>query len=290
MPQVLKRRRLVNPASRKRRVSSATRKRRMTPKQIKYFGTTRQRAALKAKRRKPARKAPVRVVRRKARKRTVARRKNVGEIITIGLNPAGERKSMAVRRKRRKATAKRRPYRARRRSNPVARTQGRRRVVRRRSVKRRNPIRRRRNQAMLTGTFRDVLGVIGGAAATKLITDRLPYNLAVGPVGYLSTAVVALVLGYSVGKLGKNKPLGDKMMLGGLTYLGLRLLQDFVPGIAAISPIGLRGMGVIGPSSFYTPQVPQRGSMTSFVPPSALMAATSSLQGVGINRRFARVR
>lgn len=290
MAQVRKRVRLANPAKRRKK---------MSPKQIRFFGTKRQKAALKAKRRRPATKraAPKRVARKRVARRRVAaapkrkthrrrrRTSNVGEIITIGLNPGTRKrsKSMATRRKRR--TTRKRVYRRRRTVGARARNPVRR--VRRRRVVRR--VKRRRNpngRAILTGTVRDVLGVIGGAAATKLIVDRLPYNLNAGPIGYLSTGVVASVLGFAVQRFGKQRALGQKMMLGGFTYLALRVLQDFVPGLAAISPIGLRG---VVPSSFYSPQVQRPGSLTSFVTPSAVTQAVG-LQGMGMNRRMARVR
>lgn len=293
MARVMKKRRLVNP------------RRKLSPKQIKFFGTKRQKAALKAKRRRATvstKRVQRKAVRKVASKRTRRRASNVGEIITIGLNPSPVRrrrkKANMARKRRRRASNPRRRVRSRRRSNPVVRRHYRRRrrsnPVRRRSrsynVRRRRRGVRRRNPAFLTGKLRDALGVLGGAAATKLIVDRLPYGLATGYVSYLSTAVVAMVLGYGVGKFGKNKPLGDMMVLGGFAYLTLRVLQDFVPSIAAISPIGLRGMGVIGPGSMYVPQVPRAGGMRNFVTPAAVTAATAGMSGLGMNRRFARVR
>lgn len=316
MPKVMKKRRVVNPSSRRRK---------MTPKQIKYFGTKRQKAALKASRTRTRKKTVARKPRARARR-------NVGEIITLGLNP-GRRKNvegsvyggkfhpyrssddydpdyvgeayqyaprkrrvtkkkgktgMARKRTVRRAAPKRRVR--RRRANPVVKAYYRRRP--RRNPSRRYRRRRNPNTAVFTGKFKNVLGVLGGAAATKLIVDRLPYGLATGAVSYLSTAVVAMVLGWGVGSLGKNKSLGEQMTLGGLTYLTLRLLQDFVPSVAAISPIGLRGMGVIGPSNFYTPQVPQSGSMRNFVTPSSIASASAAngMSGLGMNRRFARTR
>jgi hypothetical protein len=57
-------------------------------------------------------------------------------------------------------------------------------------------------------------------------------------------------------------------MAGGLTLLGLQILTDFVPGIAAYS--GLSVGNVITGSSFYTPQVNAGNSMTQFVTPAAI--------------------
>lgn len=280
MAQVRKRVRLVNPRRKRRKMSA---------KQIRYFGTKRQKAALKAKRKratpKVRRVSRARPVRKATRKRRT-RRANVGEIITIGLNPGG---SMARTRKRRvRRTTRRRNapkiryrtrYVAKARRNPVKRR--RRRTVSRRRV--------RRNPGMFSGRARQVVGVIGGAAATKMIVDRLPYGLNVGVPGYISTAVVAILQGWAVGKFGRQRALGQDMQLGGFVYLGLRLLQDFFPSVASISPLGLRGMGVIGPSNFYVPQVPRTNSMTSFVRPRSIPAMVAGNGVSGLGRRMPRM-
>lgn len=298
MAQVTKKRRLVNPAKRRRR---------LTAKQIKYFGTKRQRAALKTKHRRrrippvmKRRKRPVVAPKRHAVRRRTSPLENVGEIITVGLgavNP-GRRTSMArrARKGRRRATVRRRTKRAaqpkwlkrlmtskrhRRRANP-----GRRRrfnVARRRHV--------RRNPGWLTGTAGKVVGVLGGAAATKLVVDRLPASMQTGVIGYVSTAAVSALLGWGVGKFGKNVALGQNMALGGFTYLGLRILSDLVPSLAGLSPFGLKG---IVPSSFYVPQVPKAGSMNQFLTPPAVSAALGGAQSMSgfrgmSGRRLARL-
>lgn len=231
---------------------------------------------------------------------------NPGEIITIGLNPGVVRKrkkvnSIMARRKRvskrRNFGLKRRVIR-RRRSNPSVR---RRRVYRRRSnpvarrrrryARRSNPgimrrihrrIRRRRNPDFggLKSTGMTVLGLIGGAAITKMVTDRLPASLTNGFMKYLTVGAIATILGYGVGKFSKNAGLGSSMALGGYTLLGLQLLNDFVPGFSGYVPFGLKGMGMIAPSSFYTPQVGNAGSITSFVTPSAVNAAIAAAMPV----------
>lgn len=282
MATVLKRRRLANPG---RKRSSGRRK--MSAKQIKYFGTKRQKAALKARRRNAGGSKKVR-----RRTTTTRRQANIGEIVSIGLNP--ERKSMARR--------KRRTTRRRRQRNPVRtvtkyryRTRPRR---RNRSYKMSNPPRRRgrysrrsrrRNPNMFSGTAMSVLGVLGGAAVTKFVVERLPSNLSVGLPGYIATGAVAVAQGMVATRFGKSKNLGDSMTLGGFTYLALRVMQDFVPGLASISPLGLRGMGVIAPSSFYNPQVPRGNSMTRFHVPNAVPApvVNSGMQGLG--RRVPRM-
>lgn len=280
MATVLKRRRLANPGGKR------SGRRRMTPKQIKYFGTKRQRAALKAKRRVSS--GSRRTTARRRATRAAGRQANIGEIVSIGLNPGERKESMARARKRTTRRRKRNPSprvvrRTRRRNRGYAMSNPRR---------RRRRVRRRRNPSMLTSTATTVLGVLGGAAVTKLIVDRLPYNLNVGLPSYISTGVVAVIQGMAVSKFGKNQSLGDAMTLGGFTYLGLKILQEFAPGVAAISPIGLRGrgMGVIAPSSFYNPQVPRTNAMTRFVTPSAIPAPAAVENGMsGLGRRVPRM-
>lgn len=271
--RVMKSRRLANPGRRK-----------MSAKQIKYFGTKRQKAALKAKRKRSASSG-----KRRSTGGHRSRRSNIGEIVSIGLNPgrstsmARPRKRRTTRRKPRRNPASRVVTRYRYRSRPKRRNRGYRMTNRRR--RRRNP-----NGNIFSSTAQKVLGVLGGAAVTKLIVDRLPYNLNTGLPSYIATGVVAVVQGMVVGKFGRNKNLGDAMTLGGFTYLALRLLQDFVPSVATISPIGLRGgggMGVIAPSSFYNPQVPRNNAMTSFVRPAAIPMASAGMSGLG--RRVARM-
>jgi hypothetical protein len=71
MPSILKAKRIANPGKRKF-------KRRMTANQIRFFGTKRQKAALK----------------NRGRNRTKnRRRKNIGAILSIGMNPGRKRKS-----------------------------------------------------------------------------------------------------------------------------------------------------------------------------------------------------
>lgn len=286
MAQLRKRVRLANPRRKRRNLSA---------KQIKFFGTKRQKAALKAARTRKRKATPRRRNSSVARGVGVRgpRRPNVGVIYSIGLNPGKEKGKSNMARRKRRTTAKRRVYR-RRRGNP-ARAKARTRTITRYRT-RRNPrrkvARRRRNPNMsiFSGTARQVVGVIGGAAVTKLIVDRLPYGLNVGIPGYIATAVVAVVQGWAVGKFGKQQALGTAMQLGGFTYLGLRILEEFFPSLASVSPFGLRGMGVIGPSSFYVPQVPSRNMMTSFVRPSAIPAPVVTANGMaGLGRRVPRM-
>lgn len=311
MATVRRKRKLVNPSKR----------RRMSLKQKLHFGTARVRAAAKkalsrvrkhtsrtrvSRKRRNTGKAASAIARARshgarARAKGLVRKgvvSNIGEIFTLGLNPGGY-KTMARRRRKVKASShRRRTRRVSRRRNPQrmyaapTRRRNRRRVSRRRNRAR---VTRRRNPGMIRSTVTNVLGVVGGAAATKLISDRLPFNLNTGIPGYISTAVVSMLLGWAVGKFGKQPKLGEMMTLGGFTYLGLKVMGDFFPSLASLSPFGLRGMGVIGPSSFYTPQVNRAGSMGSFLVPSAVTgaipapAANGAMKGIGLARRTGRL-
>lgn len=264
------------------------------------------------------------------RRRHIRRRANVGKIITIRPLPAFSNPGMfgsAVRRKGKKRTNnsmakrrrrttrrrtnagsafgrswsrrryrtrpkglktnpghRRRSYRRRRRTNPGV-------VVRyRNSHRRRRTVHRRRNPGMMTGDFSTAVQIVGGAIVTKYVTDMLPASISSGIAGYVATAVVAVLQGKAIGKLLRNPTLGKNMTIGGFVYLSLRLAQDFLPSIGL--PFRL---GIVGPSSFYTPQVPLNGNMGSFVPPAGMIAAmphpasASGMQGL-TQRRVGRMR
>lgn len=145
--------------------------------------------------------------------------------------------------------------------------------------------RRHRNAGVLSTGFGQAFGIIGGGVVTSLITSRLPAGLNAGFAGYLSTAVVALVQGTLVGKVLKNQALGKSMTIGGFVYLGLRLVQDFVPNLQLPFRIG-----AIAPSSFYTPQVPVPNSMIAFQTPAAVTAAMPMpMAGTGGMGRVGRI-
>jgi hypothetical protein len=98
-------------------------------------------------------------------------------------------------------------------------------------------------------------------------------------VGYLSSAVIAMLQGRMLGKLFRSPSLGNNLAAGGYTFVALKILQDYVPSL--YSSLGLRGMGILTPSSFYNPQVNQPGSMASFVTPSAVTSAIPVGTGMG---------
>jgi hypothetical protein len=249
------------------------------------------------------------------------RRKNVGSILTVfpaGLNPG---------RKRKRYTRKRRANRGSKRvviinkGVTMARTRKRRRTVHHNVVhrrkrrnygtrvgrswgsyarrgKRRNPgrrrhyvrhiARRRRNPGFASGTMGRVFGVIGGAAVTKLLSGFLPASFSTGILGYLGVAAIAFAQGKAVSKFARNPALGNDMMVGGFTYLAIKVLNDFVPSIGSM--VGFSGMGLLAPSSFYVPQVNVNGSMGQFVLPAGIpVGAPASSAGVGRLRRQGRL-
>ena len=188
--------------------------------------------------------------------------------------------------KRRRSTSRRRTTRRAATSNPARRRRlsaapratHRKRRTRRNGMRvvkvynpsRRRSFRRRSNPGFLTGKAGSIFGVLGGAAVTKLIIDRLPAGLTSGILGIAVTAIVAKLQGSLVGKFLKNPSLGNNMAMGGYVLAGLQGVSMFVPGASSYLPFGLKGMGAIYGSSFYTPQVPLNNSMNQFVTPSAI--------------------
>lgn len=180
-------------------------------------------------------------------------------------------------------------------ANPVVRR-------RRHRTRRSNPVyvmrvrrRRRRNPELLgtiTDTAKQVASLLAGATLTKMVGDRLPASINTGALSYVSSAAVAWVLGYGGRAVGASKEIADNLMLGGFTYVGLKLLSDLFPQVAGITPFGLRGMGVIQQSEgFPVPLVNQPGSMTKFVTPAYVaQAAANAISGLSAGRRVARVR
>jgi hypothetical protein len=282
---VVKKKRRLNPG-----------RRRMTAKQIRFFGTKRQRAALKAgvtRRKRAVRKmfSNPRHKNRAARARKRSKRKqNVSSILVAsipGLNPGG-RKRMKHRRRRNKAH--RVHHRRRnRRSNPSVRYRTKTKIVYRKRA-RHHRRGRRRNPGMLGGGSGDVMavaGIISGAALTRLLTGFVPAQYNTGVPGYIITGIAAVVQGQAVAKLLKKPAFGKYMTWGGLTYLGLRVVNDMIPSLSSYLPFGLQGMGLLSPTDgFPLPSVPLFGSMGNFRPPrflapAVMPAKASGLHGIG---------
>lgn len=312
---VLKKRRLVNPGRRRRN---------MTAKQIKYFGTPRQKAALKNRRRRNvprhgrrrnqagivtqaehAAASAIRSVERAAEDAisTVTgavnrgrRRKNVGQILTvIPANPGRKRRSMAARTRNRRRVHNRRHNRGRRRHNAHRRRHNRRtmnpKVVvryRNRRHNRRRNYGRRRNPNFLQGEVGAVVGVLGGAAITKVLAGFLPAQFTAGFTGVLGTGVIGVIQGQVLGKVMKNDKLGNWLTVGGLVVAALELVSQFMPSLTLPLSItgGTSGMGLLTSSNFFVPQVNVPGSMATFVapaaiPPPVMVPSGAKMSGLG---------
>jgi hypothetical protein len=280
MARILVRKRLFNPS----------RKKKLTLKQKLYFGTKRQRNAARK------RLANLSKSRRK-------RRENIGEIYTIKLTNPGRSKTKTMARHKRLHNRKRRRnaprpwssiYRrhyyktsSRRRHNPRRRRRHNARHHRR-HYRMLNPIvihrvgrrhnrayRRRRNP--LSSDIKRTIGIIAGAVTAKYLTGVISSMSASLASGYMNLAVIAAVAvgqGWVVKKVFKQQQLGDDLIVGGLVYLSLQLLNQFFPSLS------LSGLGYIGNSSFYVPQVPVNGSMGKFQLPPAVSQALAAQAAV----------
>lgn len=307
MATVRKARKLTNPSKRKRKG-----RKKLTAKQVKYFGTPAQKAALRSKRRSAGKKAhrkskrdygtvhgrswsraapksrqPKRVSKRKPpKKHKKAKRKNISEIVTfplagLGLNPGGKMAGYKKHKKHKEYKAHKKHGGYYKKNNPGYHVHHRR---------QHNP-----GLAGMKGMFGDALSIIGGAVATRYTTQLVLRGNNMGVVGYVGNLVSAFVLGWGSGKVFKSAKIGQMVTLGGITALALRLLQDVTPvgkfvnlSLSGLGRGGDIGLGIIVPSSFYTPQVQLPGSMTQFVTPSAISAAIaasaparSGLRGLG---------
>jgi len=201
---------------------------------------------------------------------------------------------------------RRRTYRRRRAtSNAGVVRQHRRRTYRRNTgvARRRTHRRNAGSSSMFSGGFGQALGVIAGAIVTKFASSAVASispTLGSGFPLYIVMAITAVAQGKVIGKLLKNPTLGRDMTTGGWVALALQLLNDFLPGLSPFSLNGGRGMGFIGPSSFYTPQVNRNGSMGTFQLPSAVtgaiaagMPVSTGMKGLGSGmnqRRVGRMR
>lgn len=205
-----------------------------------------------------------------------------------------------VRRRRRRTTnpRRRRTYNRRRRRNVsyvgrikrgMYKYSNPRRRRRTRNSGRRRSYHRRRNPGMLSGGMGKIVGIIGGAAVTAVLSKFIPSGLSTGFMGYVTKGIVAVLQGRLVGKLSGSRALGQDFMYGGLAYVALSVMNDMfglrLPGF------GMSGMGLIAPSSFYVPQVNAPGSMGSFIRPSMVPAPyVAPAGGMGNVRRGGRVR
>ena len=252
------------------------------------------------------------------RRHNVSRRKstrrNVGSIITVypmrdAMHNAGRRRKNVARRRVHHRVRHHNVRHRRRRPNVVYRRRIRRgqymyssnagRRRRRHNVRHH---RRRHNQGrlrraaggMFGGTATKVVSVIGGATVTKLVSDLLPATFQTGILGYVGVGVVAILQGQLLGRAFRSPSVRDNMTVGGLVYLTIKILNDFIPTLGGT--LGLRGMGLISPTQgFAVPLVNQMGSMGMFVRPGFVPApvpvsAGHTLGALTSIRRVGRVR
>lgn len=210
------------------------------------------------------------------------RRRNVGEILTVlPANPGRRRRSRVARTRRRnrgrvRLGNRRRTHNRRRRTyNRGHRRRNSPRVVVRYRNRRHRRHNRRRNQGIggFGGDIGKVVGVLGGAVVTALITGMLPSSMTTGTMGWITTAAAAVVLGQVVGRFSKNRSLGTFVTVGGLLLVALPLLSQMFPTLSLpFTTGGTHGLGLITSSNFYVPQVNMPGSMASFVTPAGVSA------------------
>ncbi len=141
-----------------------------------------------------------------------------------------------------------------------------------------------------------VAGIITGAAVTRIVTGFVPASLQSGIPGYVITAIAAVMQGQLVGKALRKPQFGKYMTWGGLTFLGLKIINDFMPSLSGYIPFGLSGLGLISPSQgFMLPSVNRFGSMGTFVPPGIVTSAIAAsapkgggMHGLGATNMSAR--
>lgn len=152
---------------------------------------------------------------------------------------------------------------------------------------------RRRNPGLsgMSGDATVVAGIISGAAVTRLAVGFIPASFSTGIPGYIATAIIAVLQGQAVAKLLKKPAFGKYMTWGGLTYLGLKVMNDFMPSLAAYTGFGVSGLGLTARTDgFFNPQVYQFGSMgrvqlpnsvTTMIQASQMKAGVHGLPRIG---------
>jgi hypothetical protein len=119
-------------------------------------------------------------------------------------------------------------------------------------------------------------GILAGVAFTRLASGFVPASLATGIPGYITTALIAMLPRFI-----SKKPFTKYMSWGGLAVLGGKIINDYAPSFAGYIP-GFNGLGFVAANGgFFTPQLPQFGSMGRFVAPGTVSAAIAAAAGKG---------
>lgn len=283
MAMVLKAVRVKNPPARPRRSGRG----KLTPAQLAAgFGGKRRMAAATKPRAKQVSKPA-------HRRRVVARRKNIAEIVHIGLgNPAPKRGIQKVAKKGRvkKNTAVRRRAVAQKRRNPAnGRTVFAKRTGRKHRQQR-NPAITANISTMLQKAAWTVGGLVGARGLTQFAFTAIKNPAAnSGVLGYVSNIVAAFVLGGVVGKF-RGKEAGSAVTIGGLAGVVARAVTEYAPGgqfvRAQLSGLGDYGLGLYLPTQYAVPGVPVdpnsiEGGATMQNPWPQLPAPPAPANGVG---------
>lgn len=196
-------------------------------------------------RRKAARSAKPMARRRRltARRNPRSRRRRTSQVAVFRANPARRRRRSSVRGRRRSIFAR----------NPIRRR-------RRRSVAmRRNPIRRRRmrRNPMSSGgainfgkMLLPAMGIGAGAVGSEIIMGYLPIPASwkTGALRHITKGAVGVGAGYLIGKVLKQKRLGNFFMLGAVAIATHDWLKEMIASRWSSIP-GLSGYGYVNPGS-----------------------------------------
>lgn len=286
MATIMRRVRVANPRRKKRAVANKRRNARRAPAIRRYN--------VKALKSELKRRGVKLNARPKAAPKRRVRRSNPVLIELGAINP--RRKSVAIKRKRRKTSRNPRRRRAvsvarvsrrrnrrvsrRRRRNPMTTT-----TVRRRTTRVYNRRRyRRRNPAFGRGTLEKGAGILVGVAAVKFLPTLLPANITAmttgmggfGPV--LITGAGAFVAGWLAERFVKTGGFAEGVFMGGVAQTMSALLNMISPTLAG--QLALRGVGDIVPGRYTVPQNPL------MLPAPAPMPAANGMGAAAFPRAF----
>jgi hypothetical protein len=259
MATATRRHSIMNPARRSRPKARKNKARRhMSAKQIRHFGTKAQKAALKRKRSAKAKhnrpkhrtrtrknavaRTPRKAPRMQNRKRTVAkkrnarRRSNPGEILSLTLGNPAKRRSMAARKAKRNASARR--TNARHHHRKHHRKNAGHRVRHHRVLHRRNA-----GAMNVTNLFTEGLSALVGMAGSRLLTQAVLGSSNIGAYGYAGNAAATAVLAGLAHMFFKGKPaVRDGIIIGGAAGILARAMSDYTPIGTYLTQAGFAGM------------------------------------------------